>query len=206
MLGTGGGKPTMNMKDREREPPAADKTVLLFISLAFFPSEFLVTAISQLVSDFCQIGLRDLDLSSRFHMAAHELAENITKYSTRSRVSLEMELSETAGIHTLSVRTKNHTSPDRLVEVERRLLELKTTKDPVALYDRMIEETAPLEGVSGLGLARIRAEGGLEFDYCIEGDELTMVVQSPVPRPPPLGPMDGAMLGDEQADQRAAGR
>jgi hypothetical protein len=191
----------MSTKDREQEPPGADKTVLLFISLAFFPSEFLVTAISQLVSDFCQIGLRDLDLSSRFHMAAHELAENITKYSTRERVSLEMELAETAGVHTLSVKTKNHTSPDRLVEVERRLQELKATKDPVALYDRMIEETAPLEGVSGLGLARIRAEGGLDFDYRIEGDELTMVVQAPVPRPPPLGPMDRAMLGDERLDQ-----
>jgi hypothetical protein len=199
----------MRATNRAPEPPSADKNVLLFISLAFFPSEFLVSAISQLVGDFCQIGLRDLDLSSRFHMAAHELAENITKYSTRARVTLEMELAETGGVHTLSVKTKNHTSPDRLLEVERRLQELKTTKDPVALYDRMIEETAPLEGVSGLGLARIRAEGGLDFDYFIDGDELTMVVQAPVPQPPPLGPGNPGLLADEpgnQPDHRAAGR
>jgi hypothetical protein len=166
---------------------ADDERVALFIRLSFFPSEHLVSAISRLVSDFCQIGLRDLDLSSRFHMATHELTENITKYSTKSRVSLEVELSEKNGLHTLSVRTRNHTSPDRLIEVEKRLKELKATKDPVGFYDRMIEETAPLEGVSGLGLARIRAEGGLDFDYRIDGDELTLVVQAPVPRPPPLG-------------------
>jgi hypothetical protein len=170
--------------------PPADKNVSLFICLSFFPSEYLVSAVSQLVSDFCQIGLRDLDISSRFHMAAHELAENITKYSTASRVSLEVELAETDGVHTLSVRTKNQASPDRLAEVEKRLEELKTTKDPVGLYDRMIEESAPLEGVSGLGLARIRAEGGLDFDYRINGNELTLVVQAPVPAPPPLGPTD----------------
>ncbi len=180
----------MSTQIQAQTGPPPDKNVSLFISLAFFPSEYLVSAVSQLVSDFCQIGLRDLDISSRFHMAAHELAENITKYSTASRVSLEVELSELGGVHTLSVRTKNEASPDRLADIRRRLEELKTTKDPVGLYDRMIEESAPLEGVSGLGLARIRAEGGLEFDYRINGNELTMVVQAPVPAPPPLGPTD----------------
>jgi hypothetical protein len=180
--------------DNGNANPAEDERVSLFIRLSFFPNEYFVSAISRLVSDFCQIGLRDLDISSRFHMAAHELAENVTKYSTKSRVSLEVELAEKDGLHTLSVRTRNHTSPDRLAEVEKRLKELKATKDPVGLYDRMIEETAPLEGVSGLGLARIRAEGGLDFDYTIEGDELTMVVQAPVPRPPPLGALDGRAI------------
>lgn len=161
----------------------ADKSTSLFVCLSFCPSESLVSAISQLVNDFCQVGLRDLDISYRFRMAAHELAENITKYSTTSRVSLEVEFSEAAGVHMLSVRTRNETSPERLVEVERRLKELKAAPDPAELYDRMIEESAPLDGVSGLGLARIRAEGGLEFDYQISGNELTLVVQAPVPKP-----------------------
>ena len=165
--------------------PAVDAKMSLFICMSFCPSEHLVSAISQLVSDFCKIGLRDLDISSRFHMAAHELAENITKYSTTSRVSLEVELSERDGVHILSVKTRNEASPERLKEVERRLQELKLTKDPVELYDRMIEQSAPLDGVSGLGLARIRAEGGLEFDYAIDGNELTLVVQAPVPKPTP---------------------
>ena len=172
------------MTDRQSEL-VAEKNISLFICMSFCPSEYLVSAISQLVSDFCQIGLRDLDISSRFHMAAHELAENITKYSTTSRVSLEVELSEVGGQHVLSVKTRNHASPERLVEMEKRLKELKFTEDPMGVYDRMIEETAPLEGVSGLGLARIRAEGGLDFDYKIDGNELTLVVHGPVPKPAP---------------------
>jgi hypothetical protein len=186
----------MSATTREREQAGDAKNVSLYISLSFFPNEYLVSAISQLVSNFCQIGLRDLDISSRFHMAAHELAENITKYSTASRVSLEVELAETGGVHTLSVRTQNQTAPERLEELEKRLEELKTTKDPVGLYDRMIEQSAPLEGVSGLGLARIRAEGGLDFDYRIDGNEVTLVVQSLVPKPPPLGQDDQRQLSE----------
>lgn len=169
------------------ECSAGNRSTSLFVRLSFCPNEHLVSAISQLVSDFCQMGLRDLDISYRFRMAAHELAENITKYSTTSRVSLEVELAEVQGVHILSVKTRNETSPERLIEVEKRLKELKSAVDPVELYDRMIEETAPLEGVSGLGLARIRAEGGLDFDYEIIGNELTLVVQAPVPKPFPMG-------------------
>jgi hypothetical protein len=191
-MGTRPSQRAMAMDGNERlcsETETSEKNISLFISLSFFASEHLVPAISQLVSDFCRIGLKDLDVSSRFHMAAHELAENITKYSTTSRVSLEVQLSEIAGVQMLSVRTKNRASPERLAEMEQRLEELKTTKDPAKLYDRMIEESAPLKGVSGLGLARIRAEGGMEFDYTIEGDELTLIVQAPVPRS--LGPDPG---------------
>ena len=152
----------------------------LFVQLAFCPTPSLVTAIARLVSDFCRTGLRDLDVTSRFHMAAHELTENITKYSTSSHASLEIELTESSSARLLTLRTKNHTSLDRLAEVEKRLKELQSAADPSKLYDRLIEETAPLEGVSGLGLARIRAEG-LFFNYQISGDELTLIVQEPLP-------------------------
>jgi len=154
----------------------------LFIRLAFVPTPSLVSGIARLVSDFCRTGLSDLDVTTRFHMAAHELTENIAKYSTTSRASLEIELSESEGTRVLTMRTKNRASPDRLVEVERRLKELLSAPDPAQLYDRLIEETAPLEGVSGLGLARIRAEG-LDFNYEIKGDELTLIVQEPLLQP-----------------------
>ncbi len=150
-----------------------------FICSSFCSNDRLVPAISRLVTDFCRAGLGNLD-TSRFYMAAHELAENVTKYSTTSRGSLEVELSERDGAQTLSLRTRNQASPDKLAEVARRLDELKRAEDPMALYDRIIERSAPIEGVSGLGLARIRAEGGFEFDYAIDGTELTLVARTAV--------------------------
>ena len=162
----------------------------LFVCLSFQPNEYLVSAISRLVSDFCEIGLKDLDITSRFHMAAHELAENIIKYSSGPRVSLELALEERDGACVMKICARNEASPERLREVERRLFELKTAVDPVKHYDDLIIETAMVEGVSGLGLARVRAEGGLDVDYKIEGNELTIIAHAPV----------GRWRGDEQLE------
>lgn len=151
----------------------------LFIRMNFHPDQSLVSAISRLVSDFSKVALCDADVSSRFYMAAHELAENMAKYSASPCVSLDLELVEAEGVPRLTMRTKNHIPPERLLELERRLSELQSAPDPVELYDRLIEETAPLKGVSGLGLARIRAEG-LELDYTIAGNELTLIVRGPL--------------------------
>jgi hypothetical protein len=47
-------------------------------------------------------------------------------------------------------------------------------------------------------LARIRAEGGLDFDYTINGDELTLIVTAPVPKPPPLDSMEHSPFSASQ--------
>jgi len=155
----------------------------LLICASFRPNDDLVTLLSTLVGDVCRLELQDTDIADRFRMAAHELGENIAKYSTGSEVSLEFELAEKGGLYTLSVRTRNRTSPERLAEVGRRLSEVMAAPDPHALYDRLLEKSVGLEGVSGLGLARIRAEGGVGFVYSIEGDELTVTVTAPVQHP-----------------------
>ncbi|WP_437521354.1 hypothetical protein WME79_28885 [Sorangium sp. So ce726] len=124
--------------------------------------------------------LDDESASSRFYMAAHELVENLIKYSSGPEVSLELALEEGEGARVLVIRARNEASPERLREVERRLSALKSASDPVKHYDELICETAMVEGVSGLGLARVRAEGGLDVDYTIEGNRLTIIAQAPV--------------------------
>ncbi|WP_438037856.1 hypothetical protein [Sorangium sp. So ce128] len=124
--------------------------------------------------------LDDESASSRFYMAAHELVENLIKYSSGPEVSLELALEEGEGARVLVIRARNEASPERLREVERRLSALRSASDPVKHYDELICETAMVEGVSGLGLARVRAEGGLDVDYTIEGSRLTIIAQAPV--------------------------
>lgn len=164
----------------------------MFIRVSFTPNKHFASAISRLVSDFCRITLRDAEISVRFQIAAHELAENIAKYSTGPDVSVDMELLDREGKHALTLRTRNRTSPERLVEVEKRVIALMAAKDPAAFYDQLIEESIAHKGVSGLGLARIRAESGFDVGCSIDGDELTLVVSGEVPRPPQLGASAGA--------------
>ncbi|WP_242516622.1 hypothetical protein [Sorangium cellulosum] len=143
----------------------------------------MANSVLRLVSSFCSMVLDDANVSSRFYMAAHELAENIIKYSSGPRVSLELALEEAdERACVMKICARNEASPERLREVERRLWELKTASDPVKHYDELISETAMIEGVSGLGLARVRAEGGLDMDYTIEGNHLTIIAHAPVER------------------------
>ena len=142
-----------------------------------------MSAVSQLAAEFLRLAEGDQDWVARVHMAAHELTENIAKYSTTAEVSLELDLAHEAGGRTLIIRTRNRASPERLIDVTRRLAQLMVADNPDALYDEWLEQSLAAEGVSGLGLARIRAEAGFCFEYAVEGDELTIAVKAPVQKP-----------------------
>lgn len=122
--------------------------------------------------------IEDLETTSRLHMAAHELVENVLKYGSTPEVALEFELERGAHLSIVRLRTRNTALPEQLREVTRRVSELRAAADPIAYYDRLIRSTAPMVGMSGLGLARIRAEAGLDVDCSVEGREVSIVVQT----------------------------
>lgn len=155
----------------------------LAVTMLCFPGERMVTAISNLVLEFCRLLVTDPDVADRFHMAAQELVENLVKYSSGEQVSLTAEVITEGADAVLQLVAKNHSTQEQLQAVERKLRELTTAPDPVELYDRLIRETAPFAEGSGLGLARIRAEGEFDMDYKIEGTELTISVRASVHPP-----------------------
>ncbi len=152
----------------------------LEVTMSSFPSSRIAAAVSRLVSEFCRSLVDDEDVAARFHIAAQELAENLVKYSSGPMVSISADLISADDSAVLRLQAKNQSSPQQLEAVEARLKELKNAQNPVELYDRLISESAPLDDVSGLGLARIRAEAELEVDYTIENNELTIAVHATV--------------------------
>lgn len=152
-----------------------DSALSLRISLAPPPHVLLASSLAQLVGTFCRLELGDPDLVMRCHLTAHELAENVAKYSSASPASLELDLIQQNGSRTLHIRTRNHAAPERISEVERRLKALSDAKDPSEHYDRLLAQAIQRPGMSGLGLARIRAEADLQLDYQVDGDEVTIV-------------------------------
>lgn len=163
-----------------RPLPHHEPRATLLMTMTAFPNARMVSATSKLLSEFCRALLDDPDVGARFHMAAQELAENLMKYSSGPTVSLAAELVPSDGAVTLRLEARNHSTPEQLRAVGVRLQELTTAEDPIALYDRLILETAPKEDGSGLGLVRIRAEGGFTINYSIQGDELTISVHTTV--------------------------
>jgi two-component sensor histidine kinase len=146
----------------------------LSISLSSSSSIAIIRTISRLVYEHClSIKLND-DTAACFQLAAQELAENVVKYSAGPQVKLEVELSKVGHQRWLCVRASNEASSEQLHEAERRLVQIIEAEDPIALYDRMIRESAPQLDVSGLGLVRLRAEAEFVLEYKIEGRLLTI--------------------------------
>jgi Histidine kinase-like ATPase domain len=166
--------------DRAPTPPDRKAVASAAVFLAFEPSSAFMQRVIRWLTDFCQLTLADLEMVARLRLAVSELVENVVKYGMQPNVRVEVELLERNGQTTLRLGTRNRASPDYLKRAVALLSELKSAPDPVAYYDRLVRESAPRAGVSGLGLARIRAEGELELDFKVEGDELWIWVEAPV--------------------------
>jgi hypothetical protein len=152
------------------------------VSFSLERSHSFAGKIANWIIDFCQMTIDDLETTSRLHMAAHELVENVLKYGSSPEVGLEFELERGVNESIVRLRTRNTAAPEQLREVTRRISELRAAVDPVAYYDQLIRSTAPMNGMSGLGLARIRAEAGLDVDCSVDGREVSIVVQTTVRR------------------------
>jgi hypothetical protein len=138
----------------------------------------LAGKIANWLIDFCQMTIGDTETTSRLHMAAHELVENVLKYGTTPELGLEFELERGDHESFVRIKTRNTAAPEQLEEVTRRVSELRAAVDPIAYYDQLIRSTAGVMGMSGLGLARIRAEAGLDVDCSVEGQEVSITVQA----------------------------
>jgi hypothetical protein len=156
------------------------KRVRAAIQLDFSPEVPLISRTSKYVCDFYRNVLVDPDASARVMLAAHELLENSTKYSSDGEGHLQIELGEKDGQNVVRIRSSNRALPDQLAELKQFFEESRLCADSLALYDRMIARTAERTEGSGLGLARIRAEGEMELSYSVEGDEVTIMAEAPV--------------------------
>ena len=147
------------------------------IRFDYRPRVRLIASTRALVTDLCEQLLDDADATSRVAMTAHELMENVAKYSSGGEGSVEVELSERNGQSYVQVCTKNRASAEQRETLQNVIGELRRAVDPIAYYDAVIAKSARSKG-SGLGLARIRAEGKMDVDLSIDGDEVTISAQA----------------------------
>lgn len=158
--------------ETKRLPAIAEASV----TIDFPPSMAAVDRIIRWLSELCYLSPGDLDVTSRMELAIYELVENTVKYGTDSKVSVKVSVEDTEAGKLLKLSTHNQAAPERLGSAVRILTDLRETADPIAYYDQLILESAPRQGMSGLGLARIRAEAELELDFAVEGNRLSITV------------------------------
>jgi len=150
---------------------------LVSLTLSFRPLANQIGPLRTLVSDLCKPHLADADGLSRLLLAAHELLENIVKYSVGEAAEFHLQLEAKASGLLVRLRTKNRAAPERMADARWRLDALAAAPDPIAHYDELIRESAGRRDVSGLGLARIPAESDMELRYATEQDWLILTAE-----------------------------
>lgn len=144
--------------------------------LSFPPRKTYVAPAIELVTSFCNDLGFDPETVARARLAAHELTENVVKYSQGDQDQCRLRvrsrpLASGSGIR-LSITTENPVAPERLAEVDAYLRRLERAANPDQFYDARIAESAKRELGSGLGLARIRSEALMEVSHRTESGKL----------------------------------
>ena len=149
------------------------------IKLAFRDRTRFILSARHLIADVCAEYLEPSESTSHVLMAINELLENIVKYSSDCRGSVEFDLAVDDQQPSVRMRTQNVAEPSHLAEVQRLLSQVIAAPDPLRYYDEMIALSGERSG-SGLGLVRIRAEAGLNLDFRIQADVLGIEASGPV--------------------------
>jgi hypothetical protein len=149
--------------------------VSLEVSFGAAPPQGMVTPLCQSLAELCRPLLGDDDAAARLRLTAHELLENIVKYSAQRGCSFCFGLyrSAQAGFWA-KVETRNVPAAANRSDAEQRLAALTAARDPLEHYDSIIADSARRPAGSGLGLARIHAETELRLSHRFEGETLVI--------------------------------
>jgi len=141
----------------------------------------MITSTRQYVEELCE-PLAGADAGSQVAMVVHELMENLAKYAEGGSMRLEVEVLPHGSDYQVRITASNRANPERLDALEQILQDIANSDDPHATYLRFIHASVERNVGSGLGLARIRAEGNMEIGYTRSGNEITIRAETTLRR------------------------
>lgn len=143
-----------------------------YIELNFRPNVALVSVVRRFVSEFYQRSLSDPDGTSRVALATHELLENAVKYSKDGETTIRISVTGDRPKQVRIVLT-NRADANNIGEMREIIDGIAKSPDAEAFYQQLLIRKVKESTGSGLGLARICAEGEMKVTYTLaEGDQV----------------------------------
>ncbi len=152
----------------------------LSFGLQIQPQSRMVSIVRRFVEESFEKMVGDPEAVFRVSLAVHELLENAAKYATGGATGLSVHF-ESSG-SAASIKLTNETTPEHIARLRECVAEIQASDEPFALYQRLMRRTCGIQAESGLGLARIRAEGELNLSLQIDGSVVTIVASGPSTR------------------------
>jgi two-component sensor histidine kinase len=153
----------------------------LNFELSLEPNPRMVSIVRRFVEETFEKLVGDPDAIFRISMAAHELLENGAKYAVGRRAILRVVLEEQETGASAHIAITNETTKDHVERLRARISEIAGTEDPFGLYQTLMRRSSKMREESGLGLARIRAEGEMALGLEVVGSTVTIVASAHVP-------------------------
>ena len=151
-----------------------------YVELNFRPNVDLISVARRFVSDFYEEILADPDATSRVALATHELLENAVKYAIDGTTTLRIEVTRKEVGSSVKISTRNRTTPGHVATLQSTFDEMHGEPDAFAFYQRLMHKNARRQGGSGLGLARIRAEGEMSMTCEFEADYVSILAETQI--------------------------
>lgn len=141
----------------------------------------MVSIVRRFVEETFEKMVGDPEAVFRVSMTAHELLENGAKYAVGHTALLRVVLEEQGEKARALIAISNETTPEHVERLRARIDEIGRAQDPFALYQSFMRRSSKLRDESGLGLARIRAEGEMTLGLEVQGTTVTILASALVP-------------------------
>jgi hypothetical protein len=153
----------------------------LNFELSLDPNPRMVSIVRRFVEETFEKLVGDPDAIFRISMAAHELLENGAKYAMTRRAVLRVALDDKEDGPGVQIAITNDTTKEHVERLKARVAEIAASQDPFALYQQLMRRSSKMREESGLGLARIRAEGEMTLALEVTGTTVTILASARVP-------------------------
>jgi len=149
------------------------------IELGLVPAGCFVSTVRRFVEEGLEKIIADHDLVYRISMAAHELLENASRYSSDRWVSLRLSADRPGddGEGSAEITLRNESTPENLAHLQETVNEIAQAGDAMMKYQEMLRRSSRRRDGSGLGLIRIRAEGEMSVSVTIEGNQAQTIAK-----------------------------
>lgn len=149
---------------------------ILNFGLQLQPQPRMVSVVRRFVEESFEKMVGDADAVHRVSLAVHELLENAAKYAVGDQTGLTVHFD--AQGPTASIKLTNQTTPEHIARLRACIDAIQAAAEPFVHYRNLMRSTCSMDAESGLGLARIRAEGELNLSLEIRGNTVTIIASS----------------------------